>query len=114
MFLMIMKNEKLYKMKIKTKQLLITLNEYPWLKFDARIKNIELYDDEFSFYQEDEEIFIQRDGVLYFVELFFPETTTYEYIFKIGKKCQEKMIEHFQNKISKFEDMIREVKRHEF
>lgn len=99
-------------MKIKSRQLLVTLNEYPRLKFDSRIKDIELWDDEFHFYQEDEEIFVQRDGLFYFIELFFPETTTYEDISKIGKKCQEKMIEHFQNKISRFEDMISEVKRH--
>lgn len=77
-------------MKIKSRQLLVTLNEYPWLKFDSRIKDIELWDDEFHFYQEDEEIFIQRDCLSYFIELFFPEATTYEDISKIGKKCQKK------------------------
>lgn len=85
---------------LKVKQLILTLDEYPWIKFDGRIKEIELWSNEFHYYDDKEEIYIERDGLRYFIELFFPIETTYQDILEIEKKAKEKMIEYFENKIS--------------
>jgi len=97
---------------LKVRQLIIKLNEIPWIKFDERIREFKLYDNEFHFYENEEDIFVEHDGEGYFVELFFPENIEYIDIYEIGKKCKEKMIQHFRNKISHFEDLIVEMNRH--
>ena len=58
-------------MKIKVRQLVVSLQFVPWLKFDSRIKEIELYDDEFNFYDEEIDSYVEQDGGKYFVEWFF-------------------------------------------
>jgi hypothetical protein len=100
-------------MKIKTKQLLVTIYKIPWIKFDSRIKNLELYENEFHFYQNEDDIIIEHEFDRYFIELFFKNETSYKDILKIEEKCREKMIEHFDNKINKFNELIKEVKRYE-
>ena len=98
---------------VKVRQLVIKLNELPWIKFDERIKEFTLWSNEFHFYKNEKDIFVDHDGVGYFVELFFPDNVEYINIYEIGKKCKEKMIEHFRNKISHLEDLIVEVNRHQ-
>lgn len=98
---------------VKVRQLLITLIEIPCIKFDERICEFELYDNEFHFYKEEKDIIVEHDGDRYFVEMFFPNTTSYQDIYEIGKKCKEKMIKHFKRKISHFEDLIVEVNKHQ-
>lgn len=98
---------------VKVRQLVITLIEIPWIKFDERIREFELYDNEFHFYNNEKDIIVQHDGDRYFVEMFFPNTTSYQDIYEIGKKAHEKMIKHFRNKISHFEDLIVEMNRHQ-
>ena len=97
---------------VKVRQLLIKLNEHPWIKFDERIKEFTLWSNEFHFYKNEKDIIVEHDGEGYFVELFFPENIPYIDIYEIGKKCKEKMIQHFRNKISHFEDLIVEINRH--
>jgi hypothetical protein len=97
---------------VKVRQLVITLFEIPWIKFDERIREFELYDNEFHFYNDEEDIIVEHDGDRYFVEIFFPNTISYQDIYEIGNKCKEKMIQHFRNKISHFEDLIVEMNRH--
>lgn len=97
---------------VKVRQLLIKLNELPWIKFDERIKEITLWSDQFHFYENEEDIFVEHDGEGYFVELFFPENIQYIDIYEVGNKCKEKMIQHFRNKISHFQDLIVEINRH--
>lgn len=97
---------------VKVRQLVIKLNELPRIKFDERIKEFTLWSNEFHFYRNEQDIFVDHDGVGYFVELFFPDFVEYTDIYEIGKKCKEKMIEHFRNKISHLEDLIVEVNRH--
>lgn len=90
---------------LKVRQLLVTLNEYPYIKFEVRIKEIELWSNEFHYYDDKEEIHIERDGLIYFIELFFPIETSYQDILEIEKKAKEKMIEYFENKISHFQKL---------
>lgn len=97
---------------VKVRKLVVKLNELPWIKFDERIKEITLWADEFHFYENEEDIFIEHDGEGYFVELFFPENIEYIDIYEIGKSVKEKMIQYFRNKISHFEDLIIEINRH--
>ena len=97
--------------KIKVRQLVVKLNEIPWIKFDERIKELTLWEDEFYFYENEHDIFVEHDREGYFVELFFPEYIEYIDIYEIGKKCKEKMIQHFRNKISHLEDLIVEINR---
>ena len=66
-----------YNGKIKVRQLVVKLNELPWIKFDERIKEITLWSDEFHFYENEEDIFVEHDGEGYFVELFFPKNIEY-------------------------------------
>ena len=98
---------------VKVRQLVIKLNEHPWIKFDERIKEFTLWSNEFHFYKNEKDIIVEHDGEGYFVELFFPENVQYIDIYEIGKKCKEKMIQHFRNKISHFEDLIVEMNRHQ-
>ena len=98
---------------VKVRQLVIKLNEHPWIKFDERIKEFTLWSNEFHFYKNEKDIIVEHDGEGYFVELFFPENIQYIDIYEIGKKCKEKMIQHFRNKISHFEDLIVEINRHQ-
>ena len=98
---------------VKVRQLVVKLSELPWIKFDERIKEFTLWPDEFHFYENEEDIVVEHDGVRYFVELFFPENVQYIDIYEVGKKCKEKMIQHFRNKISHFEDLIVEMNRHQ-
>jgi len=97
---------------VKVRQLVVKLNEIPWIKFDERIKEFTLWSNEFYFYKNEKDIIVERDGEGYFVELFFPENIEYINIFEIGKIVKEKMIQHFRNKISHFEDLIIEINRH--
>lgn len=97
---------------VKVRQLVVKLNEIPWIKFDERIKEFTLWSNEFHFYKNEKDIIVERDGEGYFVELFFPENIEYIDIYEIGKIVKEKMIQHFRNKISHFEDLIIEVNRH--
>lgn len=97
---------------VKVRQLVVKLNEIPWIKFDERIKEFTLWSNEFHFYKNEKDIIVERDGEGYFVELFFPENIEYINIFEIGKIVKEKMIQHFRNKISHFEDLIIEINRH--
>ena len=98
---------------VKVRQLVIKLNEHPWIKFDERIKEFTLWSNEFHFYKNENDIIVEHDGEGYFVELFFPENVQYIDIYEIGKKAKEKMIQHFRNKISHFEDLIVEMNRHQ-
>jgi hypothetical protein len=97
---------------VKVRQLVVKLNEIPWIKFDERIKEFALWSNEFHFYKNEKDIIVERDGEGYFVELFFPENIEYIDIYEIGKIVKEKMIQHFRNKISHFEDLIIEINRH--
>jgi hypothetical protein len=97
---------------VKVRQLVVKLNEIPWIKFDERIKEFILWSNEFHFYKNEKDIIVERDGEGYFVELFFPENIEYIDIYEIGKSVKEKMIQHFRNKISHFEDLIIEINRH--
>lgn len=98
---------------VKVRQLVVKLNEIPWIKFDERIKEFTLWSNEFHFYKNGKDIIVERDGEGYFVELFFPENIEYIDIYEIGKIVKEKMIQHFRNKISHFEDLIIEINRHQ-
>ena len=98
-------------MKIKVRRLLLTLQIIPWVKFDVRIKDLELYDNEFHYYDEERDIYVQNDGVQYFVEWFFPKEMSYSDILLCEKRAKELMIKHFQNKIEFFEKLMIEVKR---
>lgn len=97
---------------VKVRQLVVKLNELPWIKLDERIKEFTLWSDEFYFYENEEDIIVEHDREGYFVELFFPENIEYIDIYEIGKIVKEKMIQHFRNKISHFEDLIIEINRH--
>ena len=102
-----------YDKEVKVKQLLIKLNEIPWIKFDERIKEFTLWSNEFHFYKNEEDIIVEHDREGYFVELFFPENIEYVDIYEIGKIVKEKMIQYFRNKISHFEDLIDKINRHQ-
>ena len=97
-------------MKIKVRQLIVSVQFIPWLKFDSRIKGIELYDDEFSFYDEEIDTYVEQDGGKYFVEWFFPSDMSYSDILVYEKRAKDLMIKHFQNKIEFFEKLMIEVK----
>ena len=56
---------------VKVRQLVVKLNELPWIKFDERIKEFTLCSNEFHFYENEEDIIVEHDGEGYFVELFF-------------------------------------------
>lgn len=48
--------------RVKVRQLVVKLNEIPWIKFDERIKEITLWADELHFYENEEDIFVEHDG----------------------------------------------------
>lgn len=98
-------------MKIKVRQLIVSVQFIPWLKFDSRIKEIELYDNEFHFYDEEIDVHVEQDGVKYFVEWFFPSEMSCSEILVYEKRAKELMIKHFQNKVDFFEKMIIEIER---
>ena len=99
--------------KIKVKQLVVSLTQYPWLKYNSRIKEIELWNDpgDFHFYKDGEEIHIENDGVIYLCELFFDAETPNMKIVEVSKLVNEKMIEYFQKQIDKFTNYITEINR---
>ena len=99
--------------KIKVKQLVVSLTQHPWLKYNSRIKEIELWNDsgDFHFYTDSEEIHIEHDGVMYLCELFFDAKTPNMKIVEVSKLVNEKMIEYFQKQIDKFTSYITEIKR---
>ena len=97
---------------VKVRQLVVKLNELPWIKFDERIQEFKLWSDNFHFFKNEKDIIVEHDREGYFVELFFPENIEYINIFEIGKIVKEKMIQHFRNKISHFEDLIVEINRY--
>lgn len=100
-------------MKIKVKQLLVKLTKFPKIKYESKIKEIDLYEDEFHFFVEDEEeIYVESEsgGLIYFVELFLPQETQECKLLELEKKIKEKMILHFEEKKLYFDDLINEIK----
>lgn len=97
---------------MKIKQLIVSVQFYPWEKFDSRVKDIELYDGEFHFYDEERDIYIEQDGGKYFVEWFFPSEMSYSDILIYEKRAKEMMIKYFQNKVDFFQKLIVEVAKH--
>lgn len=99
---------------IKVKQLVVRIEQYPWIKFDSRIKEIEIWDDDgdFHFHENNEEIFIESDGTGYFCELIFKSDITNLEIMEVSKLVKAKMVEHFQKKIDMFNNLIIEINKH--
>ena len=52
---------------VKVRQLVVKLNEIPWIKFDERIKEFTLWSNEFHFYKNEKDIIVEHDGEGYFV-----------------------------------------------
>lgn len=97
--------------RFNVKQLLVILNIHPTIKFNLEIHNIKLYEDEFYFYQNNDEIFVDFDGIRYFIEILLPSEISNEDILKIENLCKEKFKKYFKQKINKFNQFINEIER---
>ena len=94
---------------VKVKQLVVVFNEYPLYDYKTRIKDVELYTNEFHYFNEDD-ICINNDGGRYICEIFFPFETKEDEIVKFEKNVvRKKMIEYFQNKIDKYKNFIEKI-----
>ena len=95
--------------KSKVKQLLAKV-DFITDKYTFRDKDIELYDGDFYLYKDDDEIYVERDGGYYIIELFIPINTSTEKVGEIRQKMEKALLEHFNNKIEKIKLMVDLIK----
>jgi hypothetical protein len=100
--------------KILVRQLIVTLYCYPYIKYDVRFRDVELWNDDLDFhlYEEGEEIFIEKDADRYFCEIFIDVKTPYNKLIEIYNTVKDEMIKHFEKKINNFTDYIIEINKH--
>jgi uncharacterized Zn finger protein len=90
---------------VKVKYFIVTVNNFSY-EYKLRVTESEFWTDEFTFYHDDKEMYVQNDGVNHYIELFLKIDTPDSEIKELEKEAKRKLVENFNKRIEHFNKLI--------